>query len=163
MSPSSCASVNFSGSICLHHGEVLPVRRQVEKVTQVLSRRLWLWFTRYKCVAVCCVLRHHRALTAPVRTIPAPASTRLGGSLESGPPPRIVETGWKDVGKVLLLATILDVIYQLIVHGRLYILELLITAVALTVILYVLFCGPSSRTARAVFAARPSVKQRLTR
>jgi len=75
----------------------------------------------------------------------------------------LLEQGWKDVGTVFLIATILDVVYQIIVHRGVYILELLITAVALAVVPYVLFGGPISRIARVVFAARPSVKQRLIR
>jgi hypothetical protein len=71
----------------------------------------------------------------------------------------LLRQGWKDVGKVLLLATILDVIYQLIVHRGVYILELMITAVALAVIPYVLFRGPISRIAKMVFATRPARKQ----
>ena len=73
----------------------------------------------------------------------------------------LLKQGWKDVGTVFLIATILDVVYQLIVHRGVYILELLITAVALAVIPYVLFRGPISRIARVVFDTRPSVKQRL--
>ena len=75
----------------------------------------------------------------------------------------LLRTGWKDVGKVFLLAAILDVVYQLIVHRRVYILELLITAVTLAIVPYILVRGPVSRIARVVFAARPSVKQRLIR
>ena len=75
----------------------------------------------------------------------------------------LLRQGCKDVGKVFVLATILDVIYQLIVHRGVYTLELLITAVALAVIPYILFRGPISRIARVVFAVRPSVKQRLIR
>ena len=71
----------------------------------------------------------------------------------------LLRQGWKDVGTVFLLATILDVIYQLIVHRGVYILELLITAVALAVIPYVLFRGPISRIAKMVFAIRPARKQ----
>jgi hypothetical protein len=41
--------------------------------------------------------------------------------------------------------------------------ELLITAVILAIVPYVLLHGPISRIARVVFAARPSVKQRLIR
>jgi hypothetical protein len=29
----------------------------------------------------------------------------------------LLQQGWKDVGKVFLIATILDVVYELIVHG----------------------------------------------
>ena len=75
----------------------------------------------------------------------------------------LLRQGWNDVGKVFLLATILDVIYQLVVHRGVYILELLITAVALAVIPYVLLRGPISRIARVILATRPSVKQRLMR
>jgi hypothetical protein len=71
----------------------------------------------------------------------------------------LLRQGWKDVGKVFLLAAILDVVYQLIFHGGVYILELLITAVTLAIVPYVLVRGPISRVAKAVFAARSAVKQ----
>jgi hypothetical protein len=71
----------------------------------------------------------------------------------------LLRQGWKDVGKVFLLATILDLVYQLIVHRRVYILELLITAVTLAIVPYVLVRGPISRIAKLVFAARPAMKQ----
>ena len=74
----------------------------------------------------------------------------------------LLRQGWKDVGKVFLLATILDVIYQLIVHRGVYILELLITAVALAVIPYVLFRGPVSRIASMVFEARAAMQRKTT-
>jgi hypothetical protein len=64
--------------------------------------------------------------------------------------------GWKDVGKVFLIATILDVIYQLIVHRGVYLLELLLTAVTLAIVPYVLLRGLVSRIARLVFGARPA-------
>ena len=73
----------------------------------------------------------------------------------------LLQWGWNDVGKVFLLATILDVVYQLIVLRGVYVQELLTTAVTLAIVPYVLLPGPISRIARVVFAARPSVKQRL--
>ena len=75
----------------------------------------------------------------------------------------LLRQGWKDVGKVFLLATILDVVYQLIVHKGVYILELLITAVTLAIVPYVLFRGPISRIAKMVLAARPALRQRTIR
>jgi len=81
--------------------------------------------------------------------------------MEPGPPARICNRGWNDVGKVFLLATILDVVYQLIVLRGVYVLEVLITAVTLAIVHYVLLRGPLSRIARVVFAARPSVKTTL--
>ena len=83
----------------------------------------------------------------------------LGSSLEPGPPARIVATGMEGRWKGFLLATILDVVYQLIVHRAVYTLELLITAVTLAIVPYVLFRGPLSRIAKMVFAARPARKQ----
>jgi hypothetical protein len=56
--------------------------------------------------------------------------------------------GWKDVGKVFAVATILDIIYQLIVHRGVYVLELLITAVTLAIVPYVLLRGPVNRIAK---------------
>jgi hypothetical protein len=70
----------------------------------------------------------------------------------------LLRQGWKDVGKVFLLSTILDVVYQLIVHRGVYILELLITAVTLAIVPYVLIRGPISRIAKMVFA-RPDMRQ----
>jgi hypothetical protein len=43
----------------------------------------------------------------------------------------VLQQGWNDVGKVFLIATILDVVYQLIVLRGVHILELLITAATL--------------------------------
>jgi hypothetical protein len=71
----------------------------------------------------------------------------------------LLRQGWKDVGKVFILATILDVIYQLIVHRGVYVLELLITAVTLGIVPYVLLRGPISRIAKMVFAARSAKQQ----
>jgi hypothetical protein len=72
----------------------------------------------------------------------------------------LLRQGWKDVGKVFLLAAILDVVYQLIVHRGVYILELLITAVTLAIVPYILLRGLISRIAKMVLAARPAKKQR---
>ena len=65
---------------------------------------------------------------------------------------------WKDVGKVFILAAILDVAYQLIVHRRVNIVELLITAVTLAIV-HVLVRGPISRITKIVFAARHAMKR----
>ena len=71
----------------------------------------------------------------------------------------LLRQGWKDVGKVFLLAAILDVVYQLIVHRGVYSLELLITVVILAIVPYILVRGPISRIARMVFAGRSAAQQ----
>jgi len=72
----------------------------------------------------------------------------------------LLRQGWKDVGKVFVLATILDVAYQLIVHRGVYSLELLITAVTLAIVPYLLVRGPISRIAKIVFDARSPMHQK---
>ena len=71
----------------------------------------------------------------------------------------LLRQGWKDVGKVFVLATILDVAYQLIVHRGVYSLELLITAVTLAIVPYLLVRGPISRIAKMVFDGRSAMHQ----
>ena len=66
----------------------------------------------------------------------------------------LLREAWKDIGKDLVIALILDVIYQLIVHRAVYLLELLLTAVTLAIVPYVLLRGPISRIARLVFGLR---------
>jgi hypothetical protein len=62
--------------------------------------------------------------------------------------PELLRQGWKDVGKVFIFAMVLDAIYQLIVHRGVYILEMLLTAIALAIVPYILVRGPINRLAR---------------
>jgi hypothetical protein len=62
--------------------------------------------------------------------------------------PDLLRQGWKDVGKVFILAMVLDSIYQLFVHHGVYVLELLITASVLAIVPYVLIREPVNRIAR---------------
>jgi hypothetical protein len=66
----------------------------------------------------------------------------------------LLRNGWKDVGKVFVLAMILDAVYQLIVHRGVYILELLITAAVLAIAPYILLRGPIGRAAKMMLDAR---------
>jgi hypothetical protein len=60
----------------------------------------------------------------------------------------LLNQGWKDVGKVFVIAMVLDAIYQLIVHRGAYVLEMLITATVLAIVPYLLVRGPVNRIAR---------------
>ncbi len=73
--------------------------------------------------------------------------------------PELLRQGWKDVGKVFILAMVLDSIYQLIVHRGVYVLELLITATVLAIIPYVLVRGPVNRIARRRLAVEQVTKE----
>jgi hypothetical protein len=61
---------------------------------------------------------------------------------------------WKDIGKVFIVCTILDIIYQLIVIFKLktkemfYPLESIIVAILLAIIPYILIRGPLNRVIR---------------
>jgi hypothetical protein len=66
----------------------------------------------------------------------------------------LLQQAWKDVGKVFIVATILDVVYQLIIHQGVYVLELLITAVALAILPYILIRGPVNRFAKLASGKR---------
>ena len=60
----------------------------------------------------------------------------------------LLRHGWKDVGKVFVLALVLDVIYQLLVLRWVYPAEALMIATALAIAPYLLIRGPVTRIAR---------------
>jgi hypothetical protein len=60
----------------------------------------------------------------------------------------MLRDGWRDIGKVFILAIVLDVIYQLIVFRWIYPGETLLVAVALALVPYLLFRGLITRLAR---------------
>jgi hypothetical protein len=66
----------------------------------------------------------------------------------------LVKEGWKSVGKICILAIILDVIYQMKVHSAVYAGELLIVAFALAIVPYVVVRGPINRIVRMVSAGK---------
>jgi len=60
----------------------------------------------------------------------------------------LLRSGWKSVGKVFVIAIIIDLVYQLIVFRWFYPLEALIVAVILAFIPYLLIRGPVTRIVR---------------
>jgi hypothetical protein len=64
----------------------------------------------------------------------------------------LVKEGWKSVGKIFILAIILDVVYQLKVHSTVYPGEMLIVAFALAIAPYLVLRGPINRIVRTVSA-----------
>ena len=63
--------------------------------------------------------------------------------------PTLVREAGKDVGKVFILAVVLDAVYQLIAHRGVYLLELLIVAPVLAFLPYILLRGPVTRLVTA--------------
>lgn len=60
----------------------------------------------------------------------------------------LLREGWRSVARVFILAIIMDVIYQLIVHQWIYPLELILVAILLALIPYLFLRGPVNRLAR---------------
>jgi len=61
----------------------------------------------------------------------------------------LIGHGWKAVGRVFILAIVMDVIYQLIVVGWIYPFETIIVAILLAVIHYLVIRGPVNRLVRS--------------
>jgi hypothetical protein len=76
----------------------------------------------------------------------------------------IAKEGWKDIGKVFIIGTILDIIYQLVVifshktKDSFYPLESLIVAFLLAIVPYLLFRGPLNRLIRMFTKKKDEVK-----
>ena len=62
--------------------------------------------------------------------------------------PDLLREGWKAVGRVFILAVIMDIIYQWIVQRWFYPGEVVIVAIILAVVPYLLIRGPVNRIAR---------------
>lgn len=60
----------------------------------------------------------------------------------------LLQSGWKDVGKLFLVALVLDTIYQIIALHGFYVLQALIVAIVVAVIPYTLLRGLATRLAR---------------
>jgi hypothetical protein len=61
---------------------------------------------------------------------------------------KLLQEGWKDVGKVFVLAILIDLIYQIIAFRWFYPVESLVLATILALVPYVLIRGPLSRKIR---------------
>jgi hypothetical protein len=61
----------------------------------------------------------------------------------------LLRSGWRSIGKVFLIALVLDVVYQLLVLRGLRPLEGLIIAVTLAIVPYALVRGPVNRLVRS--------------
>jgi hypothetical protein len=60
----------------------------------------------------------------------------------------LLRSGWKSVGKVFVIAILIDLVYQWIVFRRFYPFEALLVAVILAFIPYLLIRGPLTRIVR---------------
>ncbi len=61
---------------------------------------------------------------------------------------RLIQSGWKDVGKVFIIAMLIDAVYQVIAIRWLYPGELVVVAILLAIVPYLLVRGPLNRILR---------------
>ena len=61
----------------------------------------------------------------------------------------MLKEGWKSVGKVFILAIVIDIIYQLMVFQWIYPVETLVLAAILAIVPYLLMRGPVNRIPRS--------------
>jgi hypothetical protein len=81
--------------------------------------------------------------------------------LLSNPPERedMVKEAWKRIGKVFILALVLDAVYQLIELHAVYFGEMVIVAFILAIVPYVILRGPAMRVARFIIMRRQHDRQ----
>lgn len=65
----------------------------------------------------------------------------------------LIKDGWRSVGKVFVLAFVLDVVYQIIVLRFVYVGEAIIVAFVLAIVPYLILRGLATRLARTKSAA----------
>ncbi len=103
---------------------------------------------------------HFRLVVQPLVAVALAIRVGLRDAREGRPPyffwsaftqkargPELLRLAWKDVGKVLIAAFVLDVIYELIVWHWVYPTQAIIVALALAVLPYFLVRGPVTRAA----------------
>jgi hypothetical protein len=64
---------------------------------------------------------------------------------------RLFRSALKDIGKIFIVAIVLDTVYQVMVFRMVYPVQVLIVAVVCAVVPYFLVRGPISRTARLLY------------
>src|SRR5260370_39573085 len=68
----------------------------------------------------------------------------------------MIKDGWKSVGRVFILALVLDAVYQLIVLHAVYFGEMIIAACVLAIVPYLILRVLLTRLARKAEAQRPA-------
>jgi hypothetical protein len=60
----------------------------------------------------------------------------------------MLKEGWKSIGRVFILAILMDVVYQVMVHRWVYPGETVLVAIILAIVPYLIVRGPVNRIAR---------------
>jgi hypothetical protein len=110
---------------------------------------------------------HFRLVIQPILSILLAVRAGLKDAAQGNPPflwtvlskpaerKRLIKSGRKDIGKVFIVAVVLDTIYQVVVLHAFYPVQTLIVATVLALLPYSLLRGPVTRIARGVRRPRP--------
>ena len=105
---------------------------------------------------------HFRLLLQPLMATIFAVKSGLSDAREGKPPyfweifskkaqrKKLIREGWKAVGKIFIIAIIIDIVYQYIAVGWFYPLETLTVAIILAILPYLIFRGLVNRVARWV-------------
>ncbi len=63
----------------------------------------------------------------------------------------LIREGWQDVGKLFIAAVVIDVVYEMLVFGRIFPGQSIIVAFALAIPTYLIVRGPTNRIAQRIF------------
>jgi hypothetical protein len=66
----------------------------------------------------------------------------------------LIQSGWKDISKVFVIAIVLDAVYQLIEFRAFYIIQALIVAAVVALVPYILFRGIVTRLTRRFYRSQ---------
>jgi len=72
----------------------------------------------------------------------------------------LAQSGWKDIGKLFIVAMVLDTIFQFIALRAFYVVQALIVAIAVSIVPYVLIRGPVTRLTRGIYKQAESSKSK---
>jgi len=121
---------------------------------------LWAWFAGDMVARVDGPL-HFRLILQPAMAAFFAIRSGLADAREGRPPyfwalllghtsrEAMIEEGWKNIGRVFILAVVLDVVYQLYVYKWVYPIQALTVALILAIVPYLVLRGLVTRLARA--------------
>jgi len=121
---------------------------------------LWTWFAGDMVARVSGPMKF-RLIMQPAMAIFFAIRSGLADAREGRPPyfwalltgdtsrEAMIESGWKSVGRVFILAIVLDVVYELIVYRWVYPLQALTVAFILAIVPYLVVRGLVTRLARS--------------
>jgi hypothetical protein len=121
--------------------------RAIEQLFGRLSGPMWFRFLMQPIVAITFAIR--AGLRDARENKPAFLWEAVSNPAERK---NLIHSAWKDIGKLLIVAFVLDCIYQYLVLKTFYLLQALIVACLLGIVPYIIFRGPVTRVFRRKFS-----------